>query len=260
MPVDIAVRNREHFDLLGIKRCPSPEIYTVVSKKNSSLKKPKAPKKSVHFNEVVHVHFTLHVDDLNDDEYFRTWYQKRDFQMMRAEFAKTVVRIANGVHMGDSEEHCARGLEYRTKVGAQRRKLNKLHGLCAVLKEQDRQIDLGIDDDEALRVAYMRESHQCKQEALALGISDENESIAIRIEDEARLMRARQQLQWKQQQLKLQQMKQLKQQQQLQNEEDQAELDNNPKKKNRLLRFLDRTNTRRRRAVLEDIKSLRTGR
>lgn len=238
MPVNIAARNQEHFDLLGIKRCPTPELDTVVSKKQSSSRKkqPVAAKKSVSFNEVVHVHFTLHVDDLNDEEYFGTWYQKRDFQMMRAEFAKTVVRISNGVHVADSEDHCARGLEYRTKVGAQKRKLNKLHGLCAVLKEQDRQIDLGINDQTALREVYMKESHKCKQEALSLGISDENEAIAIRIEEEARIMREQAQ------------------------EEESTEQESNPKRKNRLLRFLDRTNTRRRRAVLDDIKSLRSGR
>ena len=195
MPINIAARNKEHFDLLGIQQCPSPEIETTSRKgllqkqQQSQPQKQQRKRRNIKFNEVVHVHFTLHVDDLNDEEYFRTWYQKRDFQMMRSEFAKTVMKITNGAHTVDTDEHCARGLEYRTKAGAQKRKLNKLHGLCAVLKEQDRQIDLGINDDEALRAAYLKESRICKREAHELGLDDENETITMRIEEEAARMR-----------------------------------------------------------------------
>lgn len=222
MPVSVAVRNQEHFDLLGIRRCPSPEYESTV------VEKPKPQRRGITFNEVVNVHFTLHVDDLNDDEYFNTWYQKHDFQMMRVAFAETVTKISKGAYTGDSDRHCARGLEYRTRAGAQKRKLNKLNALCAVLKEQDRQVDLGIEDDEELRRVYMEKSSQCKEEAWALGVADERETARLRAEDEeARLLEA-----------------------------NGLEL-TRKRSKNRILRFLDRKTFRRRQDVLEDIRSLR---
>eukprot|EP00540_Astrosyne_radiata_P011963 CAMPEP_0116838470 /NCGR_PEP_ID=MMETSP0418-20121206/9232_1 /TAXON_ID=1158023 /ORGANISM="Astrosyne radiata, Strain 13vi08-1A" /LENGTH=206 /DNA_ID=CAMNT_0004468479 /DNA_START=29 /DNA_END=649 /DNA_ORIENTATION=+ len=174
MPVSIDQRNQEHFDLLGLKRFDSAEYDTT-----TAVKKQPAASKSVSFNETVNVHFIIHSNDLNDEEFFNTWYQKRDFQMMRVEFAETVAMITEGTFEGDSNEHSSRGLEYRTRVGAQRRKLNKLHALCAVLKEQDRQMDMGVLDEDELQRVYMEQSAHCKEAARYLAIEDEEEAMTI---------------------------------------------------------------------------------
>jgi hypothetical protein len=71
------------------------------------------------------------------------------------------------------EQHCFRGLEYRTREGELERRRNKWNALNAVLDEQDRQRSLGICNDKLLRQIYQTESKMCQQQAIQLGKTDE---------------------------------------------------------------------------------------
>mmetsp|Transcript_6990 Transcript_6990/g.15983 ORF Transcript_6990/g.15983 Transcript_6990/m.15983 type:complete len:198 (+) Transcript_6990:174-767(+) len=165
MPIAIAARNQNQFDLLEIQRCPSPELETSVPKKPE--------RKTVTFYERVAVHVVTHYSDIEEEEDIsQIWYKKSDFRNMRRDFAGTVHKISEGCYHGDSENECARGLEYRTKHGAQWRSINKRRARHAVLDEQSRQKSLGINDPDALKAVYMVQCNQSKSAAQKLGDSD----------------------------------------------------------------------------------------
>ena len=104
------------------------------------------------------------------------WFVHEDFAKMKKSFAPTVLRMMDGdltEEEAKGEEHCTRGLEYRTKDGARRRMKNKFNGISAVLHEQDRQIFEEINDPLVLAAIYRQVSAQCVEEAIALGRYDE---------------------------------------------------------------------------------------
>jgi len=203
MPINVAFRDEEHFSLLGIQTSQtssssSPQYESTFVKHEEQIykspalsprqhKKKKTVNHHVAFHQVVKVHLVLHVNDMDDEEYFDSWYQKRDLQRIHHEMKQTVVKMNNGSYYyqsGNEEssshhKETSRGLEYRTTAGAQRRKLNKLKALRSVLSEQQRQIQRGIHDEESIRLAYLRQSHHCVKEARTLGDMDEKEAQTI---------------------------------------------------------------------------------
>lgn len=97
--------------------------------------------------------------------------------MIRDTYSLTV-RIMSTVQCFDeSEEHCLRGLEYRTPMGSQKRQANKWIAIEAVLDEQLRQKVEGIADDEYLSQVYKQATPHCQLEALERGLADA-ESVA----------------------------------------------------------------------------------
>ena len=95
--------------------------------------------------------------------------------VMKRSFQPTVLRMmANTLTEEDAlgEEHCTRGLEYRTRVGAKKRMKNKFNGTASVLHEQDRQLFENCKDDLALAKAYQSVNFHCAAEARALGEQD----------------------------------------------------------------------------------------
>eukprot|EP00540_Astrosyne_radiata_P004676 CAMPEP_0116843692 /NCGR_PEP_ID=MMETSP0418-20121206/12232_1 /TAXON_ID=1158023 /ORGANISM="Astrosyne radiata, Strain 13vi08-1A" /LENGTH=263 /DNA_ID=CAMNT_0004474479 /DNA_START=44 /DNA_END=836 /DNA_ORIENTATION=+ len=169
MTIQIAV-NKQHC-LLGTEAFSSPEF-------DSTLRN-KPVEKSVSFSEVVNVFLTPHCNDMNDEEYFKTWYQEREFRNMKLECAQTVEEITMRIYDGDDENQCKRGLETRTKDGARRRTRNKRRARFAVLSEQQRQNSCGIQDDESLRFVYMKASHRSVAAAEQIGLADAMEALTI---------------------------------------------------------------------------------
>jgi hypothetical protein len=136
------------------------------------------PRRKLVFNQVVNVRPIKHLDNMSDEEVNAIWFSREDFEDMKDSYAETVRMISKGAFKGDDDEHCARGLEYRTREGAFKRKTNKWNALQAVLDEQDRQQRLGINDDELLREAYVEENLHCRLAALELGIQDQDDALA----------------------------------------------------------------------------------
>lgn len=98
--------------------------------------------------------------------------QRRDFSMIRAAYSVTVRIMATGRCLEDSEEHCTRGLEYRTPEGSQKRQANKWNAIEAVLDEQHRQREECVNDDENLSRVYKSVGDRCQIEALERGLAD----------------------------------------------------------------------------------------
>lgn len=157
-----------------------PEGFNVISKNHFAAPKPvKRIRKRVTFKPSVNVRPILHVNDYTEDEIKSVWFCRSDFDAMKKGFARTVKLISHNVYRGDDDDHCARGLEYRVRAGALKRRENKLNGLEAVLEEQESQAQLGINDDESISRAFVRENLHCRLAALQVGIRDEEVAIAI---------------------------------------------------------------------------------
>jgi hypothetical protein len=71
-----------------------------------------------------------------------------------------------------SELHSTRGLEGKTRQGAQRRRENKLDAISAVMEEQNLQWGEEVDDQEALMEVYCVYSYPCSQWAHQVGLDD----------------------------------------------------------------------------------------
>lgn len=144
-------------------------------------RRPKA--KSVTFYPGVSVRECLHINNFTDEEILNAWYKKHDFQRIKMAFVHTVQQVANGTWPGDTEHDTARGLEFRHREGAMKRKVNKLNGLMAVLDEQERQWQGGYDDDEAIASAYIAISAKALVAVRLLAARDEADVREIWADD-----------------------------------------------------------------------------
>lgn len=156
-----------------------PKAPVTASSHTDSSDEKKSPqhenKRNVTFFGQVRVFETIHRDDYTEEELVLAWYRKRDFTMIKAMFAGTVQQLANGTYQGDSDYETARGLEYRHREGAMRRKTNKLNALYAVLDEQERQWRKGYENDEELSAIFIKCNMHCRKAAHDLAVKDEEE-------------------------------------------------------------------------------------
>ena len=164
--------------LLRENSCSSAEIETHVNKTN-----PAEPvicqKRRLVFNENVVVRTIEHINDKTDEEILATWYKKSDYRAMKKEFAMTLRAIADGSYKGDCENHCARGIEFRSKEGSQRRKMNKFYSLVSVLDEQERQREENDESPEALSCVYVEANRRSRKEAQKFGDLDAQEALRV---------------------------------------------------------------------------------
>jgi hypothetical protein len=162
--------------------CPSPEH----EKKNMDENALKTQImtgiscKKVTFNKLVYIREVMHVHDYSIEEKRDVWYQKFELDFQKQEVQETIRLIMQGCLNVDTNEHCARGLELRTRIGARKRRVNKLRVLAAVLDEQDVQFELSIIDNEMIAETYQRLSRGCKNEAIARGKLDRDDAYGTR--------------------------------------------------------------------------------
>lgn len=113
-----------------------------------------------------------HINDMCDDEVKSVWYEKHDYDQIKADIIPIVKRIMKGDKIEETDQMTIRGLEYRTRKGAIKRQHNKVEAITAVLDEQDRQIELDILDPELISHAYLEISANCLKEAQQLAVGD----------------------------------------------------------------------------------------
>jgi hypothetical protein len=166
--------------LLRADSCSSAEIKKSLLPKDNVEPMPVIKQqRRINFNNQVIVRTIQHVNDIDEEEIVNIWYQSADYRQMRDSFAITVRKISNGKYKGDDEHHCARGLEFRSNAGAQRRKVNKLDALIAVLDEQERQIAEDDENPEALACVYIHSNHARRHEAQQRGELDAEEASRV---------------------------------------------------------------------------------
>lgn len=180
-------------NLLRADSCASAEVKkSLVSKifdepapPSRKSKRNNNTNKGVRFNDRVVVRNTEHINDFTPEEVANTWYQQAEYKMMKAEFAVTVQQLSNGEYSGDTEHHCARGLENKPRVCAYRRRERRMDGLIAVLDEQERQFcgnSMMMKEDSATALAnvYEKACGNSTRQALLRGELDAEEASRIR--------------------------------------------------------------------------------
>mmetsp|Transcript_30762 Transcript_30762/g.70882 ORF Transcript_30762/g.70882 Transcript_30762/m.70882 type:complete len:215 (+) Transcript_30762:58-702(+) len=201
MPANIAIQpKKEQINLLRVQSSSSQNNSTdhAVEDDQVTYQKPccgkhsppqnknKQKSKNVSFVEIVQVHLVLHVNDMDDEEYFGTWYEESELKNIRSAMRNTILKMIRSRHSeADKMEsnETTRGLEYRTKSGEKRRRLNKYMALCSVMREQARQLQEDIHDEEAIRSTYLKDSRHCAAAAHKLGKLDEKEARRIHKEN-----------------------------------------------------------------------------
>lgn len=133
----------------------------------------------VSFNEKIVVRRITHLNDISEEEIADVWYKKAEYQSIRAEFISTVRKIIRGEYSGDTDRHCMRGLEFKTPLGATRRKENKMNALAAVLDEQDRQYNENDFNLEGLACVYIQCNIASRREATRMGEADAEEASGM---------------------------------------------------------------------------------
>lgn len=169
--------NEEFHAICRVDPCPSPEFEKPAMKVKSLTTGDiiEKPVRRVSFYGRVYVREVLHLCDYDEDEHRKTWYSRDEIEEIKESIFETVRRIANGGHQEDSKEHCARGLEHRSKSGALQRRKNKLLALQLVLDEQQDQKESGINHPETLARVYQEISSQSIIAAQRIGKKDEIE-------------------------------------------------------------------------------------
>ena len=184
--INMTIRSSTKPVLLRSDSCSSAEINAHLQTKSLPPPEPSITStRRIRFNNQVMVRAIEHVNDISEAEITMIWYQKEEYREIRSSLAATVRKITSGKYGGDSDSHCARGLEFRTPYGSQLRRKNKLDALVAVLDEQDRQFDMDEFCDKTLARAYMECSYARLHEAQRRGELDEIEALRIHSGEES---------------------------------------------------------------------------
>jgi len=130
--------------------------------------------KHVHFSSSIDVREVRHWRDLPKEETEATWYTPVEFEEIKKSLVVTIRLMMSKKPM--DQEHCTRGLEFRTPVGAKLRKRNKLKALTAVWNEQVAQWKEDRADEDAISFVYQEEVHECRIIARRLALQDQKDA------------------------------------------------------------------------------------
>jgi hypothetical protein len=133
-------------------------------------------RRRVNFHKTIYNRRIPHLNDMPERLREAIWIQPEEYLEIRKRCIMTVKKMMNGdltAEDVESEEHCPRGLEGKTREGAGIRKEYKLDSLAAVLDEQSWQWNEDVDDDEAIMECYSIFSIPCAQAARETALKDE---------------------------------------------------------------------------------------
>jgi hypothetical protein len=132
-----------------------------------------APKPSISFNPNVLVRLTIHIDEYSDEEITASWFCQDELKMIKSELRTTLLLMANGSTMANSERLCSRGLACFTSEGKESKKHRKEEARIAVFDEQDYQFDNDIFDPEEIANAYFEQTRKSQATATVVGFFDQ---------------------------------------------------------------------------------------
>jgi hypothetical protein len=155
----------------------SSSKYKEVAKPSEQrTQSPIRRKRKIKFNKIVHNRRIPHLNDLLASQIEATWIRPEEYLEIRARCIATVKIIMRGqLTLADieSEEHCPRGLEGKTKAGSSLRREHKLDSIAAVVEEQSLQWNEDVDDDEAIMEVYSVFAIPCAENAHQMGLGDQ---------------------------------------------------------------------------------------
>jgi hypothetical protein len=136
----------------------------------TALKHRRRQRFSLKSNQIFPV---VHIGDMDETDIHETWYEKRDYNAIKKSLIDILRKYSNGEKIAETSKQTLRGLESRTREGALLRQYLKLAAITAVLNEQTRQRDEGVQDGELLAKVYRDVASHCQEESRALALQDE---------------------------------------------------------------------------------------
>jgi isoleucyl-tRNA synthetase len=109
-----------------------------------------------------------HMDDLPGED---IWYSRDEYDEIKNRNSN-IVRLIKSGDFEENDQFSCRGLEHKLKEVFRQRRANKFNALNAVLEEQDRQINRGINDDDLISKAYLTVAAKCQESANTIGFRD----------------------------------------------------------------------------------------
>ena len=148
-------------------------VKKVDGKQSSSASSASSRRKSkeLSFAPSVTVRCVQHLDDFTNEQVEATWYTPDEFKMMKRDVHITVKMMSRNERLGIDQ--CVRGLEHKTREGRQRRMMNQIESISAVMDEQDLQRLDGTYDDERIARVYKSYTVHCAASAHFHGLSDQ---------------------------------------------------------------------------------------
>ncbi|CAB9514474.1 expressed unknown protein [Seminavis robusta] len=136
-------------------------------------------KRTVHFPEeqMVVVHDVLARQDYTEEELSACFFAKGDYKSFKKSSIVTLQKWRAGeLPAGGTTKHCMRGLECRTREGAQQRKELKQAARTALMTEIQRQMVAGVQDELELAAVYHRTCAPQQHQASIQGMCDQLEA------------------------------------------------------------------------------------
>ena len=158
----------------------SSSIHSTFSTLTSSMKRPlpsskKDTRKKVSFFDSVKVQLIEPVDDYSAEERSSCWYDRDELNAMKHDRRETVKVMEEYNFTVDDSLHYFRGLEFKTRRGAQQKQWNIVESSMEVFDEQMHQINTmgSIVDQEAIAQAYRSVTTHSMVAAIERGLFDQ---------------------------------------------------------------------------------------
>lgn len=148
---------------MQIDSCCEDEIGTVSAKKVNFVKRVKVKKIRS---------YTM----FSKAEFDAIWHSDDEYDTIKKNCVRTLREMMNQ-EFQETDEHCPRGLEVRTKQYSLARKQIRMGATMAVLEEQEMQAEWGTKDEERIRKCYMEVSADARSRAHFQGVADANEAF-----------------------------------------------------------------------------------
>ena len=126
---------------------------------------------------------------VTESERNQVWWCDAEYQKNHKVCWRTVDLVKDGANLATSNSYCARGLEHWPDDKRRARMGRRKHALLAVLEEQSRQSESGINNPQALAKVYEDASLASQFEAHVVGLRDEDEIRQQRQQEESRQIR-----------------------------------------------------------------------
>lgn len=127
----------------------------------------------ITFNSSFKVHEIPCLDSLTDEEHAGTWWTPNEYMLIRKICKITLQLMARGEQFDlDDDDFCARGLEIRTRSGAEQHYRRRKRVLEAVLRAQEFQQYEGFEDQEYLAELCSEHSRSSARDAYNLAMAD----------------------------------------------------------------------------------------
>ena len=135
--------------------------------------------KKIHFHNKKKTKRIPNLASYGKDILQQIWWNPNDYdEMMKSfEYVVFMMEAGEGSTVNDDKEHCTRGLELRTEAGKWSRFEHKRDCYNAVLDEQDRQWNEGMDNQDSIANCCRSVTAKTQRIACRKGMEDEKDII-----------------------------------------------------------------------------------